>query len=118
MDGTALYQGLIALFAAQALGIELATSDYILVAMMATLVSIGSAGIPSVGLFLATTTLGVIGVEPDNMIIILAVLFPFDRILDMMRTLTNVSGDAAVATTVANWEDELDEEIYRAPDPI
>lgn len=118
MDGTALYQGLIALFAAQALGIELGASDYVLVAMMATLVSIGSAGIPSVGLFLATTTLGVIGVQPDNMIIILAVLFPFDRVLDMMRTLTNVSGDAAVATTVANYEGELDEDIYRAPDPI
>ncbi len=113
MDGTALYQGLIALFAAQAFGIELTLGHYGMVALTATLVSIGTAGIPSVSLFLATTTLAVIGCSDEQIVIILAVLFPFDRLLDMMRTVTNVTGDAAVSTAVAKWEGELDEETFR-----
>ena len=116
MDGTALYQGLIALFAAQALGIEVTFGMYVTVAVMATLVSIGTAGIPSVSLFLATTTLGVIGATPDQMLLILAPLFAFDRLLDMMRTVTNVTGDLAVSTVVANWEKEIDREVFAAED--
>jgi Na+/H+-dicarboxylate symporter len=114
MDGTALYQGLIALFAAQAFGIEMSMMDYFMVAMTATLVSVGAAGIPSVSLFLATTTLAVIGCTPDQIVIVLAVLFPFDRLMDMMRTVTNITGDAAVSTAVAKWEGELDEETFKA----
>ena len=116
MDGTALYQGLIALFAAQALGIEVSIGMYFTVAVMATLVSIGTAGIPSVSLFLATTTLGVVGATPDQMFVILAPLFAFDRLLDMMRTVTNITGDLAVATLVGKWEGELDEGVFRAED--
>lgn len=118
MDGTALYQGLIALFAAQALGIDISLSMYLTVALMATLVSIGTAGIPSVSLFLATTTLGVVGATPDQMALILTPLFAFDRLLDMMRTVTNITGDLAVATAVAKWEGELDEEVFRAADNL
>ena len=116
MDGTALYQGLIALFAAQALGLEVTFGTYVTVAVMATLVSIGTAGIPSVSLFLATTTLGVIGATPEQMLIILAPLFAFDRLLDMMRTVTNITGDLAVSTLVARWENEFDEAVYREED--
>ncbi|MEX1250081.1 MAG: dicarboxylate/amino acid:cation symporter [Hyphomonas sp.] len=118
MDGTALYQGLIALFAAQALGITMTPDMYFTIILMATLVSIGTAGIPSVSLFLAATTLSVIGVSPENTVLIIAILFPFDRILDMMRTVTNVTGDLAVATAVAKWEGELDEDVFRARDPV
>lgn len=118
MDGTALYQGLIALFAAQALNIDMSFGDYAMVALMATLVSIGTAGIPSVSLFLAATTLSVIGVTGDQVVLIIAILFPFDRILDMARTVTNVTGDLAVATAVAKWEGELDEEVFKAPDRV
>lgn len=114
MDGTALYQGLIALFAAQAFGIEMTLPMYGMVMVTATLVSIGTAGIPSVSLFLAATTLSVIGATPEQTIIVIAVLFPFDRLLDMMRTVTNITGDAAVAVAVANWEGELDEASFRA----
>lgn len=114
MDGTALYQGLIALFAAQAFGIEMTLPMYGMVMLTATLVSIGTAGIPSVSLFLAATTLSVIGATPEQTIIVIAVLFPFDRLLDMMRTVTNITGDAAVAVTIAKWENELDEETFRA----
>lgn len=115
MDGTALYQGLIALFAVQAFGLDISITEYFMIALTATLVSIGTAGIPSVSLFLAPITLGVVGCTPDQIAIILAVLFPFDRLLDMMRTVTNITGDSAVATAVAKWEGELDEEVYRTP---
>ncbi|MBI1341022.1 cation:dicarboxylase symporter family transporter [bacterium] len=115
MDGTALYQGLIALFAAQAFGIEMTPAMYGLVMLTATLVSIGTAGIPSVSLFLAATTLSVIGATPEQTVIVIAVLFPFDRLLDMMRTVTNITGDAAVAVVVAKWEGEIDEDVFRAP---
>jgi Na+/H+-dicarboxylate symporter len=118
MDGTALYQGLIALFAVQALGIPITAGMYLTIILMATLVSIGTAGVPSVSLLLATTTLGIVGATPDQTVLIIAVLFPFDRILDMMRTVTNITGDLAVATTVAKWEGELDEEVFRASDPV
>jgi len=118
MDGTALYQGLIALFAVQALGIPVTASMYVTIILMATLVSIGTAGVPSVSLLLATTTLGIVGATPEQTVLIIALLFPFDRILDMMRTVTNVTGDLAVATAVAKWEDELDEDVFRAPDRV
>ncbi len=113
MDGTAIYLGLVALFAAQASGLELSVLDYFNVAMTATLVSIGAAGIPSAGLLLAATVLGVIGVGPEQALLVIAFIFPFDRLLDMMRTVTNVTGDIAVACTVAKWEGELDEDVFR-----
>lgn len=114
MDGTAIYLGIVALFASQALGIPLSASDYLLVALMATLASIGSAGIPSAGLFLAATVLSVFGVTDAQAVLIIAFIFPFDRLLDMMRTLTNVTGDAAVACVVAKWQGQLDEDVFRA----
>ena len=114
MDGTAIYLGLIALFGAQALGIDITLSQYVMVALTATLISIGAAGIPSAGLLLATAVLAVIEVPPEQAIAIIAFIFPFDRILDMMRTLTNVTGDIAVACAVAKWEGKLDEDVFRA----
>lgn len=118
MDGTALYQGLIALFAVQALGIPMEPGMYLTIIIMATLVSIGTAGVPSVSLLLATTTLSIVGANPEQIVLIIAVLFPFDRILDMMRTVTNITGDLAVATAVAKWEGDFDEAEFRAPDHV
>ena len=115
MDGTAIYLGLIALFAAQAAGMDLTWTQYVMVAMTATLVSIGAAGIPSAGLLLAATVLDVIGVTDAQAVLVIAFIFPFDRLLDMMRTVTNVTGDIAVACTVAKWEGDLDPEVFRAP---
>ena len=114
MDGTAIYLGLIALFAVQGLGMPMTFEMYIMVALTATLVSIGAAGIPSAGLLLAATVLEVVGVTGDQAVLIIAFIFPFDRLLDMMRTLTNVTGDVAVACTVAKWEGALDEEVFRS----
>jgi Na+/H+-dicarboxylate symporter len=116
MNGTAAYQGLIALFAVQALGMTLVPGDYVMIMLLATLVAIGTAGIPGVSLFLAANTLTAIGVPPEQIVLIIAVLFPFDRILDMARTVTNITGDAAVATVIGKWEGELDEAVYRARD--
>ena len=113
MDGTAIYLGLIALFAVQADGRGLEWSEYLMVALTATLVSVGAAGIPSAGLLLAATVLGVVGIKPDQAVLVIAFIFPFDRLLDMMRTVTNISGDLAVACAVAKWEGSLDEEIFR-----
>ncbi len=114
MDGTAIYLGIIALFAAQALGIDLSLMDYVMVAITVTLTSIGTASVPSASLFLAFAVLGVFGVSLEQYTLIVAFIFPFDRLLDMMRTVTNVTGDIAVACTVAKWENQLDEDVFRA----
>lgn len=116
MDGTAIYLGIVCMFAAQAFGLDVSVGTYFLIALSATMASIGTAGIPSASLFLAVGLLqGVFGIEESQAVIIIAFIFPFDRLLDMMRTVTNVSGDVAVACTVAKWEGELDEDVFRAP---
>lgn len=114
MDGTALYVGIVALFAAQAFGIDLDFADYLIIGLTTTLVSIGAAGVPSASLFLLAAVLESIGMTPDQTAIVVGFLLPFDRILDMMRTATNVSGDLCVATVVAKTEGELDESSFRA----
>ena len=91
-------------------------NDYFNVALTATLVSIGAAGIPSAGLLLAATVLGVIGVSDEDALLVIAFIFPFDRLLDMMRTVTNITGDLAVSCTVAKWEGLLDEKTFREVD--
>lgn len=114
MDGTAIYLGMVALFAAQAFGLPLDMGTYMMVALTATLASVGTAGIPSASLFLAVGMLmNVFGIDEGKAVLIVAFIFPFDRLLDMMRTVTNVAGDVAVATAVAKWEGELDEEVFK-----
>ena len=114
MDGTALYVGIVALFAAQAFGIQLDFADYLIIGLTTTLVSIGAAGVPSASLFLLAAVLESIGMTADQTAIVVGFLLPFDRILDMMRTATNVSGDLCVATVVAKTEGEFDEASFRA----
>ena len=118
MDGTAIYIGMVALFGAQAMGIDVSLSQYFLVALMATLVSIGAAGIPSAGLILSGAALAQVGIPEAQAALIIGFILPFDRLLDMMRTMTNVTGDLAVATAVAKWEGELDAEVFRAEDNL
>jgi len=118
MDGTAIYIGLVALFGAQALDVAVTPGHYFLVAIMATLVSIGAAGIPSAGLLLSAAALEQVGLSAEQSILVIGFIYPFDRLLDMMRTLTNVTGDAAVATAVGKWEGVFDEEVYLAEDRL
>lgn len=114
MDGTALYVGIVALFSAQAFGVPLDLSDYLIIGLTTTLVSIGTASVPSASLFLLAAVLTSIGISAEQTAIIVGFILPFDRVLDMMRTVVNVTGDLAVATVVAKSEGELDEETYHA----
>lgn len=118
MDGTALYLGILALFTAQAFGIELTLVNYFMIAATAAIVSIGAAGIPSASLFLLATVLSTFGASPEQIALVVGFILPVDRIMDMARTVVNVTGDAAVAVTVAKSEGELDEEIFRAESTI
>lgn len=115
MDGTALYLGVLALFTAQAFGYDLTFMNYVLIAVTAAAVSVGAAGIPSASLFLLATVLSTFGVPPEQIAIIVGFILPVDRIMDMARTALNVTGDATVATAVAKWEGELDEDRFRHP---
>lgn len=114
MDGSGIYVGILAVFAAQVLGVPLGLEQYLLIALAATLVSIGTAAVPSASLFLLATVMGVIGIEDAQTFMIVGFVFPFDRPLDMIRTVVNVTGDLSVATAVAKWEGEFDEETFRA----
>ena len=90
MDGTALYIALLASFAAQAFGIDLSMADYALIALTTVLVSIGTAPVPSASLFMLAAVLQVIGVSPAQTALMVGFILPFDRILDMTRTVANV----------------------------
>ncbi|MBO1520001.1 dicarboxylate/amino acid:cation symporter [Oceanisphaera pacifica] len=108
MDGTALYQGVCAVFIAQAFGVDLAASDYILIIMTATLGSIGTAGVPGAGLIMLSLVLTTVGLPLEG----LAIVAGIDRILDMARTSVNVCGDLMVAVLLGKSENELDETVY------
>lgn len=114
MDGTAMYVAIVTLFAAQIFGVALDWSDYGVIVATTTLVSIGTAAVPSASLFLLAAVLTAIGITPEQTALVVGFILPFDRILDMARTVPNVTGDLAVATVVARWENEIDLEAYRA----
>ena len=103
MDGTSLYQAVAAVFIAQAFGIELDLGQQLTIVLTATLASIGAAAVPGAGMVMLVIVLGAINVPTEG----LALIFGVDRILDMMRTVVNVTGDATVATIVASTEGEL-----------
>lgn len=104
MNGTAMYLGLATLFGAQIFGVDLSFGDYVLISITSTLGAIGAAGIPGAGLIMMALVFGSVGVPLETIAFVAGV----DRIMDMMRTTTNVSGDAAVAVTVAAMTGELD----------
>ncbi|MFT5421753.1 MAG: Na+/H+-dicarboxylate symporter [Candidatus Endobugula sp.] len=108
MDGTALYQGVCALFIAQAFGIELSFSDYLLIITTSTLASIGTAGVPGAGLIMLSLVLTTVGLPLEG----LAIVAGIDRILDMARTSVNVCGDLMVAVLIGESEGEFDKDIY------
>ncbi len=112
MDGTALYVGIVSVFAAQAFGIDLSLTDYAIVAGSTTLVSIGTAAVPGASLFLMAAVMGAIGITPEQIAIVIGFILPFDRPLDMLRTVVNICGDLSVATAVANWEGEFERDIF------
>lgn len=103
MDGTALYQAIAAVFIAQALGMDLNLAAQLTIVLTAVLASIGTAAVPGAGIIMLVIILEAIGVPSAGIALILGV----DRILDMIRTVTNVTGDATVATIIAASEGQL-----------
>lgn len=112
MDGTAIMQGVATVFIAQAFGLELGLSDYLLVIATATLASVGTAGVPGVGLVTLAMVLQQVGLPVEGIALIIGV----DRILDMVRTAVNVTGDATVSCIVANSEGAIDKTMFNNPE--
>jgi Na+/H+-dicarboxylate symporter len=104
MDGTAIMQGVATVFIANAYSIDLLFVDYLMVILTATLASIGTAGVPGVGLIMLAMVLNQVGLPVEGIALIIGV----DRLLDMLRTVVNVTGDSTVSTIVANSENQLE----------
>ena len=111
MDGTAIMQGVATVFIAQLAEIDLTMTQYLMVILMATLASIGTAAVPSVGLVTLTMVLTQVNLPTEA----IAMLLGVDRLLDMMRTAVNVTGDITVATIVSKSEDDFSIETYNDP---
>lgn len=121
MDGTSLYQGVAAVFIAQALAFDLPLSGQLTIILTALLASIGTAAVPGAGMVMLVIVLESVGFPADKLAIGLALIFAVDRPLDMFRTVINITGDATVAMIVAksvgklgdpkvkNWDDHLDD---------
>ena len=108
MDGTSIMQGVAVVFAAQAFGIHLSMADYITVIGTATLASVGTAGVPSVGLVTLTMVFNSVGLPVEAIGLIMGI----DRILDMTRTAVNITGDAVCTTIVAHQNKALDKKVF------
>jgi len=114
MDGTAMYLGLVTLFGAQLFGVDLTWADYFTIALLATIGSIGAAGIPGGGLVMMGAVFSAVGVPLETIAFVAGV----DRIMDMMRTATNVTGDATVTVTTASMLGELDKRELASADDV
>ncbi|MDY5020941.1 MAG: dicarboxylate/amino acid:cation symporter [Blautia sp.] len=108
MDGTSIMQGVAVVFIAQAYGIPLTMGNLATVVVTATLASIGTAGVPSVGLVTLAMVLSSVGLPTEGIALIMGI----DRILDMLRTAVNITGDAVCTTIVSHQEGALDREVF------
>jgi Na+/H+-dicarboxylate symporter len=113
-DGTAMYVGLLSLFALQAFGTPLTPSVYLLVLLTGSLAAFGTAPVPSASLFMLAAVLSAVGIAPEQTALVVGFVLPFDRLLDMTRTVPSACANLTVATLVARWEGELDETVYRS----
>ncbi|BBF41849.1 proton/glutamate symport protein [Lachnospiraceae bacterium KM106-2] len=110
MDGTSIMQGVAVVFVAQAFNINLSVSDYVTVIATATLASVGTAGVPGVGLITLSMVLNSVGLPLEGIGLIMGI----DRIIDMARTTVNITGDAVCTTIVANQEGGLNKDVFIA----
>lgn len=108
MDGTAIMQGVATVFIAQVYGIDLTITDFLMVILTATLASIGTAGVPGVGLIMLAMVLQQVGLPVEGIALIIGV----DRLLDMVRTSVNVCGDSMIACLISSSENNLSQEIF------
>jgi len=111
MDGTAIMQGVATVFIANIYSVDLGITGYLTVIIMSVLASIGTAGVPGVGLVMLSMVFSQVGLPIEGIGLILGV----DRLMDMIRTAVNVSGDAVVSTIVAKSEGKLDMSTYADP---
>jgi len=118
MDGAAMYVAMLTLFAAQAFGVDLSWADYLVIAATTTIVAMGVAPVPSGSLFVLAAVLHAIGITPEQTALVVGFVLPFDRILDMTRTVPNVTSDLAIATAVARWEGEMDVNVYNSANDV
>ena len=112
MDGTAIMQGVAVVFAAQAFGVHLTMADYLTVILTATLASIGTAGVPGVGLITLSMVFASVGLPVEAIALIMGI----DRILDMSRTAVNITGDAVCTTIVASQDGSVNRKVFNDPD--
>tara|TARA_B100001113_G_scaffold353106_1_gene356348 strand:- start:1178 stop:2071 length:894 start_codon:yes stop_codon:yes gene_type:complete len=110
MDGTAIMQGCATFFLASLYGIDLGFTEIITIVITATIASIGTAGIPSAGIIMLTVIFTQIGIPLEGITLLLGV----DRLLDMMRTSVNVSGDICISCIVASSENRINHEVYKS----
>jgi Na+/H+-dicarboxylate symporter len=108
MDGTAIMQGVAVVFVSQVYGIELTLASFLTVILTATLASIGTAGVPGVGLVTLSMVLTSVGLPVEGIALIMGI----DRLLDMTRTVVNITGDAVCTLIIAKKENEFDQEIF------
>ena len=108
MDGTAIMQGVAVVFASQAFGIRLSVADYLTVILTATLASVGTAGVPGVGLITLSMVFASVGLPVEAIALIMGI----DRILDMSRTAVNITGDAVCTTVVAFQDGAVDKAVF------
>merc|ERR1712000_255274 len=111
MDGTAIMQGVATVFIAQVYAVDLSLGDYMMVVLTATLASVGTAGVPGVGLIMLAMVLQQVNLPVEGIALIIGV----DRLLDMTRTAVNITGDCMVSCIVAKSEGALDESVYNDP---
>ncbi|QYJ92298.1 dicarboxylate/amino acid:cation symporter [Shewanella spartinae] len=111
MDGTAIMQGVATVFIAQVFGIDLTITDYAMVVVTATLASIGTAGVPGVGLIMLAMVLNQVGLPVEGIALIMGV----DRLLDMVRTAVNVTGDSVATVIIAKSENAFNQATFDDP---
>lgn len=108
MDGTAIMQGAAVVFIAQAVGVDLTMADYLTVILTATLASIGTAGVPGSGVVMLSMVITQVGLPIEAVGVIMGV----DRLVDMVRTVVNISGDAVCSLVVARSENAIDDNVF------
>lgn len=111
-DGTAMYVAMLSIFGAQALGVTLEPLQMALVIAVSTVIALGSPPVPSSALFMMAAVLSVVGIDDAQSAMIVGFILPFDRFLDMMRTVPNVGTNLTNATVVAHWSGDIDREVF------
>jgi Na+/H+-dicarboxylate symporter len=114
MDGTSIMQGVAVIFIAQAYGIQLTPANIVTVIATATIASIGTAGVPSVGLVTLSMVLTSVGLPTEGIALIMGI----DRILDMLRTAVNITGDAVCTTIVSHQQNAVNREVFHSDDKL